>query len=188
MMTRFLAILGILLIPQLAQAQYLQPEDIVNNIQPLPKSQKEADERVEKQIQGNIERHPSTLKSYDSVDESALEQPNAPAANAGSDMQTMPETDPTTVESEPSDPAGSMEELDPIAERLLRRLLQKHGGDGEMQTYYPDGSPVMHSGALHAGAPLSGTGPETVAAGLTIVAGIGLTLWKAKKMKKLVKH
>ena len=183
MMTRFLALIGLLLIPQLTNAQYLQPEDLVNSIQPLPKSQEEANRRGEEQRQANIDRHPSTMKPYDSIDEAAPEAPEKPVVEEKPTLHPSPEEEPAVNNEEETDAS----ELDPIAERLLRRLLQRYD-DTSTQTLYPDGNPVMHSGALHAGAPLSGTGPETVAAGLTIAAGIGLTLWRAGKMKKLVRR
>ncbi len=111
MMTRLFAILGLILIPQLTYAQYLQPEDLVNSIQPLPKSQEEANRRGEEQRQANINRHPNTLKPYDSINEATPEAPEKPVAEEEPVLHPSPEEEPAVNNKEETDSA----ELDPVA-------------------------------------------------------------------------
>lgn len=157
-MSRSLLFLGLLLIPHFAHAQYLSPEDVL--------------------------LRDGAWDGYGKPEES-----DAPPAKPVITPLAVPATKDPGLHLSPSPDQGTNtppqeEALDSVTQRLLQRLLHGNNAPQTPPVYEQPTEEPLHSGALHSGVDLTGSGPETVAAILVMIGAIGVTIWIGTRKKQ----
>lgn len=171
--------LATLLIPSLAFADYLTPEQVLNSDQNAgffdpPPSPRDAQAVQARQQASVASRRAAEQSSY-------FAQFSSASAASSVDDSGLHGAAPT---SEPSAVSGQDSSLSLQDQRILERVKQQQAQaalDAEVAARM---QVLASQQSLHSGAPLSSSGPGTILSAF-LLAGAGLwTVWKAKKMEK----